>query len=94
MNFERKLYNHTNPPGGLRREKEEDMKRDIRYRTKSLKQLIDGYAHEVGRINQQDKEATQAAIVNEIYARVKDTFDMIDANPSAADQIYKQLIEH
>lgn len=70
------------------------MKRNIEYRTKSLKQLIDGYAHEVGRSNQQDKEITQKAIVSEIYARIKDTFDMLDADPESADQIYKQLIEH
>lgn len=70
------------------------MKRDMHYRTKSLKQLIDGYAHEVGRNNQKDKKITQSAIVNEIYARIKDTFDMLDTDPDAADQIYKQLIEH
>ncbi len=70
------------------------MKRDINYRVKSLKELINGYAQEVGRINQQDKETTQKAIVNEVYARIKDTFDMLDANPDAVDQIYRQLIEH
>lgn len=70
------------------------MKRNIHYRTKSLKELIDGYAFEAGRINQEDKEVTQKAIVSEVYARIKDTFEMIDSDPSAADQIYKQLIEH
>lgn len=70
------------------------MKRDMHYRTKSLKELIDGYAYEVGRENLQDRKATQKAIVLEVYARIKDTFDMLDADPDAADQIYKQLIEH
>lgn len=70
------------------------MTRDMYYRTKSLKQLVDGYAHECGRDNQQDREATQKAIVSEIYARIKDTFDMLDNDPDAADQIYKQLIEY
>lgn len=70
------------------------MKRDMHYRTKSLKQLIDGYAYEAGRINQQDKESTQKAIVSEVYARIKDTFDMLDADPEAVNQIYRQLIEH
>lgn len=70
------------------------MKRDIHYRTKSLKELIDGYAFEVGRENMQDRKATQKAIVLEVYARIKDTFDMLDADPESADQIYKQLIEH
>ncbi len=69
-------------------------KRNMNYRVKSLKELIDGYAHEVGRINQQDRETTQKLIVNEVYSRIKDTFDMLNADPDAADQIYKQLIEH
>lgn len=66
----------------------------MHYMVKSLKELIEGYAHEVGRDNRQDKESTQKAIVNEVYARIKDTFDMLDADPEAIDQIYKQLIEH
>lgn len=70
------------------------MKRDIHYRTKSLKELIDGYAFEAGRTDRQDREATQKAIVNEVYARIKDTFDLLDADPESADQIYRQLIEH
>jgi len=70
------------------------MRRNINYRTKSLEELINAYAHEVGRINRQDREITQKLIVNEVYSRIKDTFDMLDADPDAADQIYKQLIEH
>ena len=70
------------------------MKRDMYYRTNSLKELIDGYAFEAGRANQQDRETTQKAIASEIYARIKDAFDLLDADPESADQIYKQLIEH
>ena len=64
-------------------------KRNMNYRVKSLKELIDGYAHEVGRENKQDRETTQKAIVLEVYARIKDTFYMLDADPDVADQIYK-----
>lgn len=69
-------------------------KRDMHYRTKSLQELINGYAHEVGRINIKEREATKKAIVLEVYARIKDTFDMLDKDPDAAEQVYKQLIEH
>lgn len=67
---------------------------DMNYRTKSLKNLICDYAFEVGRTNQQDRDATQKAIVSEVYARIKNTFDMIDSDPESVEQIYKQLIEH
>ncbi len=69
------------------------MKRDMHYRTKTLKQLINCYADETNRINQKDRELSKRLIVNEVYARVKETFDLLDAEPDAADQIYKQLIE-
>lgn len=71
-----------------------EMTRSITYRTKTLEELINCYAHEVGRDNQKDKETTQRMIVNEVYARIKDTFDMLNADPEAADQIYRQLLEH
>lgn len=70
------------------------MKRNIHYREKTLKELIDEYAFEVRRINRKDKETTQRLIVDEVYARIKDTFDMLDVDPEAADQIYKQMIGH
>ena len=69
-------------------------KRDPAYRMKSLKRLLEGYAFEVGRRNQADKEATQCRIMNEVYARIKDTFKMLEVEPEAIEQIYKQLIEH
>lgn len=68
------------------------MTRDAHYRVKSLKELIDGYAFEIGRKNQQERESTKKAIVLEVYARIKDTFDMLDANPESAEQVYRQLI--
>lgn len=69
-------------------------KRNMHYRTKSLRELIDGYAHEVGRDNIQESEATKRLIVLEVYARIKDTFDMLDRDPDAVEQVYRQLIEH
>ena len=59
-----------------------------------MKQLLDGYAFEVGRRNQAGKEATQHRIMNEVYARIKDTFKMLEVEPESIEQIYKQLIEH
>ncbi len=53
------------------------MKRDMHYGTKSLKELIECHAHEAGRADRKDKETTQKAIVCEVYARVKNTFDMV-----------------
>ena len=69
------------------------MKRPINYRTKSLKQLLDAYAFENDRINREDAETTQKYIVNEIYARIKDTFDFLDKG-ATVESVYKQLIEH
>ena len=68
--------------------------RNMNYRTKSLKELIDEYAFESGRDSREDREATKKAIVNEVYARIKDTFDMLDDDPAAVDQVYAQLIAH
>lgn len=69
-------------------------KREMEYRMKSLSNLLECYAYECGRDNIQDREVTQKAIVNEVYARIKDAFDMIDSDPKSVDRIYKQLIEH
>ena len=38
------------------------MKRNINYRTKSLKELINCYAHEVGRDDQKNKETTETGV--------------------------------
>lgn len=70
-------------------------KRDMHYRTKSLEALLKAYAFENDRINKEDSKITQALIVNEVYARIKDTFDLLEnAAESDVQQIYKQLIEH
>ena len=69
------------------------MKRPINYRTKSLKQLLEAYAFENDRINREDAEITQKYIVNEIYARVKATFDFLD-DGATVESVYNQLVEH
>lgn len=67
----------------------------MHYRTKSLEALLKAYAFENDRINKEDSKITQALIVNEVYARIKDTFDLLEnAAESDVQQIYKQLIEH
>ena len=67
----------------------------MHYRTKSLEALLKAYAFENDRINKKDSETTKALIVNEVYSRIKDTFDSLeDATESDVQQIYKQLIEH
>lgn len=55
--------------------------RPINYRMKSLKELINAYAFEAGRDNQEDQEATKKAIVNEVYARIKDTLTCLTMIP-------------
>lgn len=69
-------------------------KRNRPYRNKSLQELISCYADEAGRIDQKDREVAQRLIVFEVYARIRDTFDMLDADPASVEQIYRQLIEH
>ena len=69
------------------------MNRPISYRTKSLKELLETYSFENGRINKEDAETTKAYIVNEVYARIKDTFDWLD-DDADVESVYKQLIEH
>lgn len=69
------------------------MNRPMNYRTKSLKELLETYSFESSRINKGDAETTKAYIVNEIYARIKVTFDLLD-DDADAESVYKQLIEH
>lgn len=69
------------------------MNRPINYRTKSLKELLETYSFENERINKEDAETTKAYIVNEIYARIKATLDLLDDNADI-ESVYKQLIEH
>lgn len=69
------------------------MNRPTNYRTKSLKKLLETYSFENDRINKKDAEITKKAIVNEVYARIKDTFDRLDDGVDV-ETVYKQLIEH
>ena len=69
------------------------MNRPMNYRTKSLKELLETYSFENDRINKEDAETTKAYIVNEIYARIKVTFDLLD-DDADVESVYKQLIEH
>ena len=94
-----KIYHKHPPPGDAGKKEhfkeEEKMKRDMHYKMKSLEDLLKAYAFENDRINKEDSKITQALIVNEVYARIKDTFDLLeDATESDVPQIYKQLIEH
>ena len=67
--------------------------RPMIYRTKSLKTLLEAYRFENDRINKEDAETTKKYIVNEVYARIKNTFDFIE-NGSDVESVYRQLIEH
>lgn len=69
------------------------MNRPMSYRTKSLKELLETYSFENGRINKEDAETTKTYVVNEIYARIKATFDLLD-DDADVESVYKQLIEH
>lgn len=69
------------------------MNRPTNYRTKSLKKLLGTYSFENYRINKKGAELTKKAIVNEVYARIKDTFDQLDDGVDV-EILYKQLIEH
>ena len=69
------------------------MNRPMSYRTKSLKELLETYSFENDRINKEDAETTKAYIVNEIYARIKATFDLLD-DDADVESVYKQFIEH
>ena len=69
------------------------MNRPMSYKTKSLKELLETYSFENGRINKEDAETTKAYVVNEIYARIKVTLDLLD-DDADVESVYKQLIEH
>ena len=69
------------------------MNRPMNYRTKSLKELLEAYRFENNRINKEDAEVTKVYIINEVYARIKDTFDWLE-NGTDVESVYEQLIEH
>lgn len=68
------------------------MDRKNSYGRKPLEELIREYAHAVDNGDWQDSRLSKKMIVNEVYARIKNTFDMLDAVPEDADQIYEMLI--
>ncbi len=71
------------------------MKRSMAYRTKSLKELLEIYTFENGRGCKEDAEDTKRLVVNEVYARIKSTFDLLEnCEEGDVEKIYRQLIEH
>lgn len=93
-----KIYHKHPPPGNAGKKEhfkeEKKMKRDMHYKMKSLEELLKAYASENDRINKEEAETTKKLIVNEVYARIKDIFDLLEvATESDVQQIYKQLIE-
>lgn len=62
------------------------------YSRKTLEELIRGYANAVENDDWQESRISKQMIVNEVYARIKNTFDMLDEVPEDADQIYEMLI--
>lgn len=65
----------------------------MNYRTKSMKELLEAYRFENDRINKEDAETTKKYIINEVYSRIKNTFDFLE-NGSDVESVYRQLIEH
>ncbi len=55
----------------------------LEYRRKTLEELFSEYA----------KKENQSVVVNEVYARIKDTFEMLDRFPSEVDQHYRLFVD-
>lgn len=68
------------------------MERESGYSRRPLEDLIREYAHAVDNGDWPDSRLSKKMIVNEVYARIKNTFDMLDEIPEDADQIYEMLI--
>lgn len=68
------------------------MDRKNSYGRKPLEELIREYTHAVDNGDWPDGSLSKKMIVNEVYARIKNTFDMLDEVPEDADQIYEMLI--
>ena len=68
----------------------------MKYRTMSMEQLFKAYQFENGRNNKADSAITKKAIVNEVYRRVKASFDFLDeaGTEDEAVKIFMQFIEH
>lgn len=68
------------------------MDRKNSYGRKSLEELLREYVHAVDNGDWPDSRLSRKVIVNEVYARIKNTFDMLDEVPEDADNIYEMLI--
>lgn len=67
------------------------MRRTIKYRKKSFKNLLDTYAFENGRENKEDAKITRELVVYEINARIKETLAMLD-NGEDLEAVYRKLL--
>lgn len=55
----------------------------LEYRRKTVEELFSEYA----------KKENQSMAVNEVYARIKDTFEMLDRFPGEVDQHYRLFVD-
>lgn len=70
------------------------MKRNLSYMQKTIEELIEMYADENNRVNKEDAIQTKKLIVNEIYSRVKRTFDVLDFNEDVnIKSLYQEFIQ-
>ena len=70
------------------------MKRNLSYMQKTIEELIEMYADENNRVNKDDAIQTKKLIVNEIYSRVKRTFDVLDYNVDVnVNSLYQEFIQ-
>lgn len=70
------------------------MKRNLSYMQKTIEELIEMYADENNRVNKEDAIQTKKLIVNEIYSRVKRTFDVLDYNVDVnVNSLYQEFIQ-
>lgn len=72
------------------------MRTSMRYKLMSMEQLFKAYQFENDRSNKEDAATTKKYIVNEVYTRVKKSFDFLEEATSEeeAEKIFKQFIEH
>ena len=70
------------------------IKRNLSYMQKTIEELIEMYADENNRVNKEDAIQTKKLIVNEIYSRVKRTFDVLDFNEDVnVKSLYQEFIQ-
>lgn len=66
------------------------MKRKIKYRTKTLKQLFELYEEQNDSVNKEIAKKEKELIANEIKERTKEAIKMLD-ECYEAEEVYKQL---